>query len=50
MKAFNEFWQQRVSDLKPTAGYPLDARRFKQEIAVAQAALAIPDDTFWRTR
>jgi hypothetical protein len=50
MKAFNEFWQQRVHNLKATAGYPLDALRFKQDIAATQAALAIAEDTFWRHR
>ena len=29
MRAFNRFWCQRVQDLKPTAGYPIDARRFQ---------------------
>ena len=29
MRAFNDYWCARVSDLQPTAGYPQDAPRFK---------------------
>jgi hypothetical protein len=50
MQAFNEFWQCRVPDLRPTAGYPTDARRFKREIDAAQRELAIADDLLWRER
>ena len=32
MRAENAFWCARVPGLRPTAGYPLDARRFKTEI------------------
>jgi hypothetical protein len=48
MKAFNHFWQQHVANLKPTAGYPLDAKRFIEEIAEARAALKIPEHQIWR--
>jgi len=50
MKAFNTYWSERLPGLKPTAGYPLDARRFKNEIAALQAAEAIPDRSLWRAR
>ena len=50
MKLFNRFWQERVSGLKATAGYPVDARRFKQEIAEVQEGLEIADDVLWRER
>ena len=50
MRAFNAFWCERVADLRPTAGYPQDARRFKSAIAAAQAELEIPDDLLWRSR
>ncbi|MDO4582954.1 MAG: hypothetical protein Q4D62_02515 [Planctomycetia bacterium] len=33
MEIFNRHWQRRIPTLRPTAGYPLDARRFRQEIA-----------------
>lgn len=50
MLEFNHFWRRHVPDLKPTAGYPVDARRFKTQIAAAQQALAISDHDLWRTR
>jgi hypothetical protein len=50
MRAFNDFWQARVPQLKSTAGYPGDARRFKREIAAAQAELTLADDVLWRSR
>ncbi|MDF1742956.1 MAG: hypothetical protein P1V19_04635 [Gimesia sp.] len=50
MERFNQFWSQHVPDLKPTKGYPVDARRFKDEIAAAQDRLEIPDQILWRGR
>ncbi|MBL9122594.1 MAG: hypothetical protein JNG90_03110 [Planctomycetaceae bacterium] len=50
MRPFNRFWCQRVPELRPTAGYPGDARRFKEAIAVAQADLGIDDRVLWRER
>ena len=50
MLAFNDFWCCRVPNLRPTAGYPLDARRFRKEIAAAQQTLGIDDRTLWRER
>ncbi len=50
MRAFNCFWQQHVPALRPTAGYPLDARRFKRDIAAAQAALGLEDRQLWRAK
>ncbi len=50
MLLFNRFWQQHVADLKPTAGYPQDARRFREQITAAQAELQIADDVLWRER
>ncbi len=50
MTLFNRFWCRQVPGLKPTAGYPVDARRFKQDIAEAQARLGISDETLWRKR
>ena len=50
MHAFNQFWSEQVPGLKPTAGYPLDAVRFKQDIAEAQKRLGITDDVLWRER
>lgn len=50
MRAFNAFWCERVSGLRPTAGYPADSRRFKIAIAEVQAALGIEDHVLWRSR
>ena len=50
MKAFNQFWLQQVPDIKPTAGYPVDARRFKAQIAAAQKKLGIADPVLWRQK
>jgi hypothetical protein len=50
MRAENEFWCRRVAGLRPTAGYPVDARRFKAAIAECQTRLAIDDRILWRVR
>lgn len=50
MEVFNQFWAEHVSGLKPTAGYPLDAVRFRRDIAEAQSRLGITDDVLWRER
>ena len=50
MIQFNRFWLDRLPGLKPTAGYPIDARRFRAEIAVLQQKLGIHDDDLWRER
>ena len=50
MTAFNHFWQQHVDELRPTAGYPQDAKRFKRQIEPVQKKLAVADHTLWRCR
>lgn len=50
MEQFNAFWQRRVPELKPTKGYPTDARRFRADIAQMQRELDISDDVLWRNR
>ena len=50
MSAFNQFWCQRVPNLRPTAGYPQDAKRFRKEIATVQRQLNIEDHVLWRNR
>jgi ribonuclease HII len=50
MRPFNEFWCGRVPGLKPTAGYPVDSRRFKKQIAGVQQELGIDDRVLWRSR
>ncbi|MDR3197168.1 MAG: hypothetical protein LBU34_04795 [Planctomycetaceae bacterium] len=50
MIQFNEFWREKIPDLKPTAGYPEDAQRFKNDIAVVRKELGIKEETLWRKR
>ena len=50
MHVFNQFWAEQVAGLKPTAGYPIDAARFRANIAEAQQRLGIIDDVLWRER
>jgi hypothetical protein len=50
MHAFNAYWRRHLPDLRPTAGYPGDSRRFKTEIAGVQQELGIEDHLLWRER
>jgi hypothetical protein len=50
MTAWNAFWCGRVADLKPTAGYPQDAKRFRADIAHALAELQIDERVLWRMK
>jgi ribonuclease HII len=50
MGEFNGFWQRQVPGLKPTAGYPGDARRFYEAIRPAAERLGIPEEALWRRR
>lgn len=50
MQAFNRFWQRQIPDLKPTAGYPNDARRFFESIKPACRELGLAEEQVWRGR
>lgn len=50
MELWNSFWQLKIPDLKATKGYPVDAKRFKKDIAKMQKSLGIADDAIWRKR
>lgn len=50
MELFNDFWREYLPDVKPTKGYPVDAKRFRAEIAEIQKQLGIPNPTLWRER
>ncbi|MBM4002387.1 MAG: hypothetical protein FJ295_03750 [Planctomycetes bacterium] len=50
MEAFNSFWCAHVEGLRPTAGYPVDALRFRAQIRPLQSSLGISDDILWRCR
>ncbi len=43
MKLFNSWWVKRVPGIRPTAGYPQDARRFIADIKAAKAMPENPD-------
>lgn len=50
MHVWNEFWQEHVDDLKPTKGYPVDAKRFMADIEVAREKLGVVRSQVWRDR
>ncbi len=50
LNQFNQYWQTRIPGLKPTKGYPQDARRFREDI---QGVLQESPDliaVLWRNR
>lgn len=50
MEDFNTFWHDHLPELKPTKGYPLDARRFRDQIQEKAAQLGICDAEYWRIK
>ncbi len=50
MECFNRFWAEHVADIKPTAGYYVDGRRFYSEITQAMEKLGIDPSSVYRTR
>ena len=48
MECWNRYWAEMVPGIKPTKGYPLDAKRFKKQINAKQHALGISDQQIWR--
>lgn len=50
MAVFNDFWAARIPDLKPTAGYPVDAARFRSAIEAEAGRLGLPPALWWRER
>ncbi len=50
MQAFNAYWEEKIPGLKPTAGYPADAKRFKSEIAEVQKEAGVTDQQLWRRK
>jgi hypothetical protein len=50
MTLFNDYWTARVPGLRPTKGYPGDARRFRDDVDGVRTELGITDDVFWRER
>ncbi|MFO0804183.1 MAG: hypothetical protein U0791_13810 [Gemmataceae bacterium] len=50
MAQFNRFWAEHVPGITPTAGYPLDAKRFYAEIDGARQKLNLAPEDVWRSR
>ena len=50
MKLWNRFWLTHLPGIKPTKGYPQDAKRFFSEIQSCCQELQIQRETVWRTR
>lgn len=50
MDIFNQFWVARMPDLRPTRGYPQDARRFGAAIAEQATELGLERHWYWRER
>jgi hypothetical protein len=50
MDVFNAFWRRRIPDLRPTAGYPNDAIRFRRAIEHVAAALGHDPAHWWRIK
>ena len=50
MIGWNDFWKKKVGEIQPTAGYPVDAKRFFGEIESAATSLGMAKDSIWRNR
>lgn len=50
MKQFNQFWGRHCIDVKPTLGYPMDARRFRSDVDAMRVQLGIEEHNFWRLK
>ncbi len=48
MSLINAFWRKHQRNLRPTAGYPQDAKRFRSEIASLAQELGFQPDSWWR--
>lgn len=50
MDAFNRHWLDRIPGLKPTAGYPVDALRFRRAIEPLCRARGLDPSAWWRAK
>lgn len=50
MKLWNQFWVALIPTLKPTKGYPQDAKRFMHDIEAVRSKLNISRESLWRCR
>lgn len=50
MTVFNAFWQRHMPGIKPTQGYPVDAKRFFVTIQPLLATVGLKVDDVWRRK
>ncbi len=50
MAAFNAYWRRTLLDIKPTQGYPLDAKRFYAHIEPLLSAAGLTKNDVWRNK
>ncbi len=50
MGRLNDYWKRLKPDLQPTAGYPLDARRFRAQIEPLAQREQLPAEQWWRCK
>jgi hypothetical protein len=50
MDGFNAYWRARIPGLRPTAGYPVDATRFRRAIEGAASAAGCDPARWWRVK
>ncbi len=50
MSRLNAYWQTHLPSLKPTAGYPVDAKRFRSEIELIALKENLLIQDWWRSR
>ncbi len=50
MAIWNQYWMRVVPGIRPTQGYPVDAKRFRNEIQTKQLALGLSDESIWRSK
>lgn len=50
MLQMNRFWRQHLPQIQPTAGYPVDARRFLAEIRPLLVTLNLAEEAIWRVK
>lgn len=50
MNRFNRWWEHQIPGIRPTAGYPLDAKRFRAEITEKMEEKDLDWSEMWRNR
>jgi ribonuclease HII len=50
MRQFNTYWTQQQPGLRPTAGYPVDAARWRADAQTTLTRLNVPPEQIWRRK